>query len=193
MLMHGKTPVNEIIVHCAATRPEWLVGKPLAEKVAEIRNWHVRDNGWRDIGYHYIIDRDGAVAPGRPEGTPGAHVAGRNTGSIGVCLIGGHGSNVDDDFHQHFATAQESALVRLIEDIKTPAQIAKITGHNPYAAKACPGFSVPAWYPEARQHFVRAASATRNPAKPAASSGSNSTGGKVSILGAIRKLLGVKG
>ncbi|UFM66809.1 N-acetylmuramoyl-L-alanine amidase [Paracoccus sp. MA] len=193
MLMHGKTAVDEIIIHCAATRPGWMAGKPLAAKVTEIRRWHVRDNGWSDIGYHWIIDRDGKVAPGRPEGTPGAHVAGHNTGSIGICLIGGHGSSAADDFHEHYTVAQEDALVQLIESIKKRAKIAKISGHNQYAAKACPGFSVPDWYPEARDHFIRAASATRNPAQPAAAFGSKSAVNKPSIFGMIRKLLGVKG
>lgn len=193
MLMHGKTPVSEIIVHCAATRPEWLAGRPLAEKTAEIRSWHVRDNGWRDIGYHWIVDRDGGVAPGRPESTPGAHVAGHNTGSIGICLIGGHGSSAGDDFHQHFTVAQERSLLQLIESIKTRAAITKISGHNQYARKACPGFRVEDWYPEAREHFVRVSSATRNPAQAAGGSGSKSPPGKPSIFGAIRKLLGVKG
>lgn len=193
MLTHGKTAVDEIIIHCAATRPDWMAGKPLAAKVTEIRRWHVRDNGWSDIGYHWIIDRDGTVAPGRPEGTPGAHTQGHNTGSIGICLLGGHGSSAKDDFHQNFTVAQEDALVQLIESIKTRAKITKISGHNEYANKACPGFNVPEWYPEAREHFVRAASATRSPAQPVVASGSKSTVNNLTIFGAIRKLLGVRG
>lgn len=180
-------------MQCAATRPEWMSGKPLAAKVSEIRAWHVRDNGWSDIGYHWIIDRDGAVAPGRPESTPGAHVAEHNTGSIGICLIGDHGSSASDEFRQHFAVAQERSLLKLIDDIKTRAAIKRISGHNEYARKACPGFSVPKWYPEAREHLIRATSATRSPGKPAAASGSRSTGNKPSIFGVIRNLFGASG
>jgi hypothetical protein len=53
MIHQGKAryPVTEIILHCADTRPEWMAGRPLAEKVAEIRRWHVEERGWRDIGY----------------------------------------------------------------------------------------------------------------------------------------------
>lgn len=154
MLMHGKTPVAEIIIHCAATRPDWMAGEPLRAKVDEIRRWHMSPpNNWRDIGYHYVIDRDGLVARGRAETTVGAHVAGRNTGTIGVCLIGGHGSKPDDDFQQHFTVAQERALVALIADIRTRADIRVISGHNQYSSKACPGFRVPDWLPGAQAHF----------------------------------------
>lgn len=45
-------PVREIIVHCFATRAEWLNGNRTLENVAEIRRWHVEDNGWSDIGFH---------------------------------------------------------------------------------------------------------------------------------------------
>lgn len=41
---------------CRATRADWLAGRPLAE----IRTWHCA-KGWRDIGYHWVIDRDGKV------------------------------------------------------------------------------------------------------------------------------------
>ena len=55
-------PISEIIVHCSATRPEWCASTTTAAKVAEIRRWHVSDRGWRDIGYHYVIDRNGVLA-----------------------------------------------------------------------------------------------------------------------------------
>ena len=50
MLYQGKAryPVTEVILHCADTRPEWMLGRPIAEKVAEIRRWHVQQRGWRD-------------------------------------------------------------------------------------------------------------------------------------------------
>lgn len=137
--------LNEIIVHCSATRPKWMAGKKTSEKVAEIRHWHVDDNKWSDIGYHFLIDRDGTVANGRPIAKQGAHVQGHNKNSIGVCLIGGHGSSETDDFAEHFTVEQDAAARNLIEKLKSKYNIAKVTGHNQYAAKACPGFNVPHW------------------------------------------------
>ena len=136
----ARYPVTEIILHCADTRPEWMAGHPLVEKVAEIRRWHVQQRGWRDIGYHWVIDRDGAVAPGRSETEIGAHVEGHNRGTIGICLLGGYGAAADDPFESNFTTAQAAVARRLIEEIKGRAAIRKVSGHNDYATKACPGF-----------------------------------------------------
>ena len=138
----ARYPVTEIILHCADTRPDWMAGRPPSEKVAEIRRWHVEQRGWRDIGYHWIVDRDGAVAPGRRETEIGAHVEGHNRGTIGICLLGGYGTSVDDPFDKNFTAAQAAAVRRLISEIKGRTVIGKVSGHNEYAPKACPGFKV---------------------------------------------------
>jgi N-acetyl-anhydromuramyl-L-alanine amidase AmpD len=144
MIYQGKAryPVTEIILHCADTRPEWMAGRPLAEKVAEIRRWHVQERGWRDIGYHWVIDRDGAVAPGRRETELGAHVEGHNRGTIGICLLGGYSAKADDLFEENFSGAQAFVVKLLIAELKGRSTIRKVFGHNDYAPKACPGFRV---------------------------------------------------
>lgn len=160
--------INEIIVHCTATRPEWMAGKPSAQKIAEIRRWHTSPPlNWRDIGYHYLIDRDGTVQTGRPLEQTGAHVRGKNTGTIGVALIGGHGSSETDRFAEHFTPEQDAALRKLIEELEVrfPA-IHRVSGHNEYAAKACPGFTVRAWLAQGPQEAPRP-DWTPPPAKPA--------------------------
>ena len=73
--------INEIIIHCAAT-PE---GKNFT--VEQIRDWHVNGNGWRDIGYHFVIYLDGSVHKGRPIEEVGAHCRGHNANSIGICSV----------------------------------------------------------------------------------------------------------
>lgn len=138
--------INEIIIHATATRPNWRKGQRTSTKVAEVKRWHVGGNGWSDIGYHYLIDRDGTVAKGRPIERTGAHVKGRNSNSIGVAMFGGHGGTASDQFADHFTDDQLDALNRLIADLqKKFPEITQISGHNQYAAKACPCFSVPAW------------------------------------------------
>jgi N-acetyl-anhydromuramyl-L-alanine amidase AmpD len=112
----------------------------------EIRLWHTRDNRWSDIGYHFVIDRDGAVVSGRPVEKAGAHVVGRNAASIGVCLIGGHGSAATDAFPRHFTQEQDRALRALIVSLRSKHGALAVSGHNQWAAKACPGFNVPAWH-----------------------------------------------
>lgn len=145
MIFQGRAcyPVNEIILHCADTRPDWMDGHPLVEKVAEIHVWHVQQRGWRDIGYHSIIDRDGAVAAGRKEIEIGAHVEGHNRGTIGICLLGGYGAEPDDEFERNFTRAQAVAARRLIGAFKVRAANQKVSGHKDYAAKACAAFRPP--------------------------------------------------
>jgi N-acetylmuramoyl-L-alanine amidase len=139
-------PINEIIVHCTATRPEWWATRSLAQKIVEVRLWHTRDRGWKDIGYHYLIDRDGKTSAGRPLDQVGAHVAGRNTGTIGIALFGGHGSAATDKFETNFTPAQDVALRSLIADLQRRFGPVPVTGHNQYSAKACPGFHAPTWF-----------------------------------------------
>ena len=75
--------ITEIIIHCADTPERRDV------RAADIRKWHVKDNGWNDIGYHYVIDLDGTIEAGRDLETIGAHCKGHNQNSIGICYIGG--------------------------------------------------------------------------------------------------------
>jgi len=138
--------INEIIIHCTATRPNWWKSKPTKSKVNEVRRWHVEERGWSDIGYHYLIDRDGTIAEGRPVERIGAHTKGHNKSSIGIALFGGHGGSASDAFDDNFTLEQEVALRELIEKLKGKhPDIIKVSGHNQYSSKACPCFSVPSW------------------------------------------------
>lgn len=139
--------INEIIIHCAATRASWMEGQSVEAKRDELRRWHVEENSWSDLGYHYVIDRDGQVARGRALETPGAHTYGHNANSIGICLVGGHGSSANDAFATNYTDAQDQALRVLINELQVRIPgIKKISGHNDYTkAKACPGFQVSRW------------------------------------------------
>lgn len=138
--------INEINIHCAATRPGWMAGRTGAERVAEIRRWHVEQNGWADIGYHYLIDRDGTVYPGRPVQRTGAFEPRVNATAIGVCLLGGHGAAATDAFDAHYTPEQGDALRALIDELRAShPSIRKVTGHNDYSSKGCPGFKVGRW------------------------------------------------
>lgn len=151
ILRQGKAgyPVRELVLHCSATRPGWMAGETLRAQLAEIRRWHVEENGWRDIGYHWLIGRDGSVLPGRPETEIGAGVEGHNRGVIHICLIGGHGAASSDRFSDHFTAAQRVSAQQLIDGVNMRTRIERVSGHNEWAGKACPGFHVPTWIKEA--------------------------------------------
>ena len=72
--------INSIIIHHSAS--------PSTTTLEQIRKWHVEDNGWNDIGYHFIITDDGTIHEGRPLSKVGAHTKGKNRYSIGICVVG---------------------------------------------------------------------------------------------------------
>lgn len=142
----NKVPVSEIFIHCTATPSDWRPKDTSAMRVEAIRRMHMDERGWADIGYHWLIDRDGTVLPGRKENTIGAHVAGHNTGTLGISLFGGMTSQTHDKFPTNYTVAQEHALRVLIDQIKSRTDIKMIRGHNQVdSGKACPGFWVPDW------------------------------------------------
>ena len=140
--------INEIVVHCSATHADWKPTASVEEKRAIVRRWHQGRN-WKREGYHHFIDRDGSECAGRPDSMKGAGVRGRNDHTLHVCLFGGHGSSADDLPGENFTPEQLGALrAYLIKKQKEYPSIVKISGHNQYANKACPGFNVPRWWGE---------------------------------------------
>lgn len=142
--------INTLIIHCSATRPGADVG------AADITRWHQKQ-GWRTIGYHYVIRRDGTLEPGRPEAEVGAHTKGYNAQSLGICLVGGldgHGKPAP-----LFTAAQMAGLKTLIIDLKKRYNIRVILGHRDFSpdldgdgivephewVKHCPCFDVDTW------------------------------------------------
>jgi hypothetical protein len=152
--------INTIFVHCAATRPDWLADQSAQAKLIEIDRWH-RDRGFDGFGYHYLIDRDGKVVAGRPLAKIGAHVRGHNAKSVGICLVGGFGSDAGDAFSKNFTPAQDMALRALIDTLQEEFPGAKVRGHNEVANKACPGFNVQQWFSGDTRKAVVAASAIK--------------------------------
>lgn len=138
--------INKIIIHCTATTPTQDIG------VAEIRKFHVEHNHWRDIGYHYVVRRDGKVERGRYISQPGSHCRGYNSHSIGIAYVGGL------DEHRHPADtrtpAQKAALKKLIWKLVAMTG-AYVFGHRDFANKACPSF-------DARTEYQELASKARN-------------------------------
>lgn len=153
--MTTKRMINKIIIHCAATYPGQDVG------AYEIRRWHL-ERGYNDIGYHYVIRRDGEIDLGRPLDKAGAHTKGYNSNSVGICLVGGIQDGKGGDANQdgvveewenrqrgapeaNFTPAQWAALETLVIKLCEAFPGATVHGHNEFAAKACPSFDVQKW------------------------------------------------
>lgn len=141
---------DTLVIHCADTTKDMDVG------VREIREWHVKENGWKDIGYHLVIRRNGFVEVGRPLWSVGAHVQGHNSTSIGICMVGGSkrvkGANVEEN---NFTDAQWKTLLRLVKTLVNQFTITTICGHRdfPKVQKYCPSFDVAQWLKDNKREF----------------------------------------
>jgi hypothetical protein len=98
-----------IVHHTAGTNA--YTPAQAAAIVRGIELYHVKGNGWNDIGYNFLVDRFGTVYEGRGGGIEknviGAHSEGFNTGTFGVALIGNYARATPPK-------AQRDALVNLL-------------------------------------------------------------------------------
>lgn len=94
-----KTQVEHIVVHHSASN---LSGNYVND-VRNIYLYHTQTNGWDDIGYNFLVAPDGTVFLGRdPEGhapdeVQGAHFCAKNSGTMGVCLMGNYAADEPTD------------------------------------------------------------------------------------------------
>lgn len=143
--------IKYIIIHCSDS--EW-------GSASVIREWHLL-NGWKDIGYHFVILNgvlrptasnwqtklaiplmDGNIEVGRyldgdnfiNKSEVGAHTLGYNENSIGICLIG----------VKSFTEKQFKSLELLLKSLLLIYGLDKscIKGHYHFAKKSCPNFDV---------------------------------------------------
>lgn len=82
------TDPSHIIVHHSGDNLVWPVGTDFKLVVQAYWDQHVNTNGWADIGYNWLIDRNGVIYEGRGDGVRGAHFSCMNQSTTGICLIG---------------------------------------------------------------------------------------------------------
>lgn len=147
--MRERHETRYIVVHTAATPPSMDIGADT------IRRWHL-NRGWGDIGYHYVIRRDGTVDKGRDLWRQGAHVRSHNSDSVGICMVGGLNENTREP-ENNYTPMQFASLYNLIfkiidneEDTGRLDSFDDVTvlGHRDFDGvnKACPCFDVRAWF-----------------------------------------------
>lgn len=171
--------IELIVIHCSATasgRPQrmGLPGLPSYINCAQIIDaWHAKRGFRRSalsrqrcnptlgaIGYHFVIDLDGAVFTGRHLDEVGAHALGHNLASVGICLIGGREPDA------RYTPAQWASLGELVRRLSAQCQVPfvfntqrGVCGHRDLSPdrngngvaepqewlKTCPGFDVRGW------------------------------------------------
>ncbi len=138
--MNPRRSTDLIVIHCAATPPSMDIGRE------EIGQWHIR-RGFRAVGYHWIIRRDGRLEPGRPENVQGAHAVEVNARSIGICLVGGVAERDRRTPESNFTAPQWAALENLVAGILARYPGCRVLGHRdiPGVRKDCPCFDAREW------------------------------------------------
>lgn len=179
----GFAAISRLVVHHTADP-----GNNLADPAAAMRGiyrYHVKSQGWSDIGYNFVIDEAGRIYEGRwaqayPGGAVhdgeddrnlgviGAHAAGYNTGAVGVCLLGNF---------QYGAEPTAAALDSLVEVLAWKAShhgidptarvqaskyrgaetrtVGTISGHRDYGTTSCPGQHLYELLPVVRERVRR--------------------------------------
>lgn len=166
-----KRTISLIVLHCSATPSGKRFDVAPRTTPGVIDAWHQargfkRDDAarsafnWRltSIGYHYVVDLDGYIWTGRHLNEVGAHVAGKNAHSVGICLVGGA------EPMGRYTPAQWESLRGLVQqlqagiDTPTGRQLT-VVGHRDLSPdadgdglvekhewlKTCPGFDVSLW------------------------------------------------
>ena len=119
--------IEQVVIHHSATES----GSPESYAL-----YHIHNNGWPGIGYHYVISKSGKIVQAQFLKTVSFHTSGQNTRSVGICLTGNYDS-------QSPPPAQIDACVKLIKYLERKlGRSLAIAGHNEYSTKSCPGSKV---------------------------------------------------
>ncbi|MEX1024965.1 MAG: peptidoglycan recognition family protein [Planctomycetota bacterium] len=147
---------RRITIHHSA-RPTSELGRAdlptVADALRRIQKFHIEDNGWGDIGYHYLIDPKGNVFEGRKATYQGAHAGSSqaNRNNVGICLLG------------HFDTerptpAALASLQGLCDAIRRRQSIprSQVFSHKDFKETECPGRFLQAWLEHYRGELAAA-------------------------------------
>ena len=119
------------------------------QTIQAIARYHREHLGWADIGYHYLIGRDGKIYEGRPRQMQGAHVGGHNENNLGITVIG--------DFVKKLPSTRQLDTLKIFlsEQLKaTHLGIGKLYGHRDLKPTQCPGEQLYRWLQNYRRHVV---------------------------------------
>jgi len=123
----GQRTINKIIIHHSAS-PRASTSKEL------VKQWHVEERGWNDIGYHYMLNNKDEIETGRHINKQGAHCLEQNADSIGICVFG--------NYEGEIPTAKQVEVLRMFVNSlldKYNLSWQNVYGHKDFGNTACPG------------------------------------------------------
>ncbi|WBW95818.1 peptidoglycan recognition protein family protein [Oceanirhabdus sp. W0125-5] len=133
--MNYLSNINYLVIHHTTFDGDYKIGEDAKEVVRDIQKYHmskkydkegnlIKDK-WADIGYHYLISKDGQIFEGRSKKFKGSHAYGLNNESLGIALLG-------DFSHKEIYPTQLKSLVQLLAWLSQIYSIntSKIIGHK---------------------------------------------------------------
>ncbi|MFJ4962356.1 N-acetylmuramoyl-L-alanine amidase [Streptomyces sp. ADI96-02] len=173
---HYTGPARAVFVHHTGNPNDYDCADA-PKLIRAVQADHIRQDGWDDIGYNFLVDRCGTIYEGRAGGVArpvrGAHTKGFNTDTVGIAAIGSFGEGTE------VPKAMMDALVRLaawklrpgadplgtVDLVSTNAesrfdkgQVARlhvISGHRDSFETRCPGDELYGLLPELRERVAR--------------------------------------
>ena len=140
MTLKKRQKTDYIVIHCSKTSQTEDIG------INELKAKFI-DEGWSDIGYHYVIRRDGTLEEGREVESVGGHLFGWDSVCLGICLVGGIGPNNNNTETTNYTEAQTKTLIELLVKTKSLYPAAQIVApfDFPGVSDSSPFFDVKEW------------------------------------------------
>jgi hypothetical protein len=132
------TAITRATIHHTVTPTVDSMGAK--KRLRQIQAFHMFSRGWCDIGYNFLVSRDGRVWRGRGKNVVGAHVANNNTNNVGISFMGTYTSTKAN-------LAQRCRAAKLLAWLheKHPAlhlNRTDVRGHREFGGTSCPGNSL---------------------------------------------------
>ena len=128
--MSNRTHTGAIVIHHAG------MSRDKDMTVYDIHDFHVNNNHWSGIGYHFVIHKDGIIEHGRPIESVGAHAFLNNEFTVGICLTGNYDLGKPPQEQLYSAVQLVAAIC---DNYNFPATETTIFGHRDFSGTSCPG------------------------------------------------------
>lgn len=107
-----------------------------SETIEGIANYHVNEKGWKGIGYHFVVDRDGQPHQVNDLTALSWHNGTNNVNAIGICVMG--------NLELRGATSRQyDAVAFIVDSLKKNKELPRLyrcVGHGEYRGHtSCPG------------------------------------------------------
>ncbi len=154
--------IKKIVVHHTG-ETKVTNERPSDEMMRAIYYYHTIVKGWGDIGYHYVVGKDGEIYEGKAGGDKvvGAHVYCSNIGTVGVSVMGNFNL-------QKPTTKQLNSLKAILAKLSQKHKIKpegrssfhgeslpNILGHKDLGPTACPGENLYSQLPQIRKEVAK--------------------------------------